>query len=95
MYCSRTAKRTNIRPSKIFVVVTFLNREEVDVVPKTWIFEDSDGVTKCYWPKCSSYKARQKCIKYVKPNLDWRVYKVKVGYETSKYKFFVVVVNCA
>jgi hypothetical protein len=69
--------------ARMFKVVLFLDSEEVEVVPGSWV-EESNGTTICYWPPYSKPSAFFKAVRQQKPREQtWGVHRVRCLFETG------------
>lgn len=70
----------------MFKVVLFLESEEVEVVPASWVLE-RDGESVCYWPPYTRSSDFLKAVRQLKPREEnMGSHKVHCLYETGKCK---------
>lgn len=67
---------------QMFHVVTFLDSNEVEVVPDIWI----DG-TMCSWPNLRGEGVKKAAKKKMNPQSDWKKYEIKSLYTSGKFWF--------
>ena len=64
------------------MIVDFIERNEVDIVPDNWI---STNRTRCYWPSYkTSGRIKQAVIAREEPDDNYTAYKCKVIYHSGK-----------
>nr|XP_047134016.1 uncharacterized protein LOC124812057 isoform X2 [Hydra vulgaris] len=75
--------------SKLYCIVHFLDTDEVEIAPKTWIkCTDVDEHLECYWPL---FKSQQKILKAVQTCVDvetdkWKSYKARILKNYDSYE---------
>uniref|UniRef100_A0A9J7ZVN5 DUF4806 domain-containing protein n=1 Tax=Cyprinus carpio carpio TaxID=630221 RepID=A0A9J7ZVN5_CYPCA len=64
----------------MFHIVSFLETNEVEVVPSSWVDGDQ-----CVWPRLRGESLTKAVKLAMKPKKEWKIFKVKLLYTTDNY----------
>uniref|UniRef100_A0A9J8B1A7 Uncharacterized protein n=1 Tax=Cyprinus carpio carpio TaxID=630221 RepID=A0A9J8B1A7_CYPCA len=66
--------------ASMFHIVSFLETNEVEVVPSSWVDGDQ-----CVWPRLRGESLTKAVKLAMKPKKEWKIFKVKLLYTTDNY----------